>query len=114
MEGSPDLTVPDRSVLNENCSFTRSEIRYPPADRLWARDRTLRPECLDHLLIYGERHLRRILAEYARHYNEHRPHQSREQRPPLHEPGQPIDMTAQIKRKHVVYGLINEYRRARL
>ena len=45
---------------------------------------TLRRECLDHLLIYGEGHLRRILAEYTRHYNEHRPHQSRGQRPPLH------------------------------
>ena len=73
---------------------------------------TLRRECLDHLLIYGEQHLRRILAEYSRHYNAHRPHQSREQRPPLHEPGQPVDMTAPIKRTHVVQGLISEYRRA--
>src|SRR6266436_2271011 len=47
---------------------------------------TLRRECLDHLLIYGEQHLRRTLAEYSRHYNAHRPHQSRDQRPPLHEP----------------------------
>jgi putative transposase len=75
---------------------------------------TLRRECLDHLLIHGERHLRRILAEYARHYNEHRPHQSREQRPPLRESGQPIDMTTRIKRRHVVHGLISEYRRAGL
>jgi hypothetical protein len=75
---------------------------------------TLRRECLDHLLIYGERHLRRILAEYARHYNEHRPHQSREQRPPLHEPGQPIDMTTCIRHTHVVHGLISEYRRVAL
>jgi putative transposase len=45
-----------------------------------------------------EGHLWRILAEYARHYNEHRPHQSREQRPPLHEPGQTIDMTARLTR----------------
>jgi len=55
---------------------------------------TLRRECLDHLLIHGERHLRRVLAVYARHYNEHRPHQSREQRSPLHEPGRPVDVTA--------------------
>jgi putative transposase len=38
---------------------------------------TLRRECLDHLLIHGERHLRRIPAEHALH-NEHRPHRSRE------------------------------------
>ena len=45
---------------------------------------TLRRECLDRLSIHGERHPRQILAEYARHYNEYQPHQSREQRPPLH------------------------------
>ena len=72
---------------------------------------TLRRECLDHLLIFGEEHLRRVLAEYAQHYNEHRPHQPREQRPLLHEPGQPIDMTARIVRRQVVHGLISEYRR---
>jgi len=43
-----------------------------------------------------------------------RPHQSREQRPPLHESGQPIDMTTRIKRRQVVHGLISEYRRAGL
>jgi hypothetical protein len=35
---------------------------------------TLRRECLDHLLIYGQRHLRSALAEYQRHYNSRRPH----------------------------------------
>ena len=72
----------------------------------------MRRECLDHLLIYGERHLWRTLTEYAQHDNEHRPNQGREQRPPLHEPGEAVDVTARIKRTHVVQGLINEYRRA--
>jgi putative transposase len=65
-------------------------------------------------LIYGERHLRRILAEYARRYNEHRPHQARDQRPPLHEPGHVVDATARIRHTRVVHGLISEYRKAAL
>ena len=73
---------------------------------------TLRRECLNHLLIYGEQHLRQILAQYTQHYNEHRPHKSRERRPPLHERGEAVDVTARIKRTHVVQGLISEYRRA--
>jgi putative transposase len=71
---------------------------------------TLRREC-DHLLIYGERHLRRVLTDYERHYNAHRAHQSRGQRPPLHDPDQPIDLTAVVKRRTTVAGLIHEYRR---
>jgi putative transposase len=43
---------------------------------------TLRRELLDRILIPGERHLARVLREYVRHYNGHRPHQSRRQRPP--------------------------------
>lgn len=73
---------------------------------------TLRRECLDHLLIYGGRHLRQVLGEYQRHYNAHRPHQCRNQRPPLHDPDQPIDLTAAIKRRTTVANLIHEYRRA--
>jgi hypothetical protein len=43
---------------------------------------TLRRELLDRVLILGERHLDLVLREYLTHYNGHRPHQSRRQRPP--------------------------------
>jgi putative transposase len=59
-----------------------------------------------------ERHLHTILAEYERHFNDHRPHQGRSLRPPLYDPSKVIDMTAPIHRRKTVIGLISEYRRA--
>jgi alkanesulfonate monooxygenase SsuD/methylene tetrahydromethanopterin reductase-like flavin-dependent oxidoreductase (luciferase family) len=69
-------------------------------------------ECLDHVLILGERHLRSVLAEYARHYNSHRPHQSLQQEPPQRVPHPVVDITARIERSQVLGGLISPYRRA--
>ncbi len=37
---------------------------------------TLRRECLDHIIVINERHLRRILKEYVAHYNGARPHRT--------------------------------------
>jgi putative transposase len=103
----------DDVLAADGARIIKTPVRSPRANSFaeWYVGTLLR-ECLDHLLIYSERHLRRVLAEYARHYNGHRPHQPREQRPPLHEPGQPVDVTIGIKRRPVVHGLINEYRRA--
>jgi hypothetical protein len=72
---------------------------------------TLRRECLDHILILGEGHLRQVLAEFAGHYNGHRPHQSLRQAPPR-QTGSAVDITARIECKQVLGGLISEYRRA--
>ena len=73
---------------------------------------TLRRECLDHVLVLGERHLRKVLAEYARHYNGHRPHQALQQESPQRQPSQAVDIIARIERRQVLDGLITEYRRA--
>ena len=75
---------------------------------------TLRRELLDRILIVGERHLAQVLREYAAHYNGHRPHQSRQQRPPGVET-QPVRDVADlrsVRRRPVVMGLINEYHHA--
>jgi transposase InsO family protein len=105
----------DDVFAGNNVRIVKTPVRSPRANSFAERFvGTLRRACLDHLLIYGERHLRGILAEYARHYNEHRPHQSREQRPPLHEPGHVVDVAARIRHTHVVHGLISEYRKAAL
>jgi transposase InsO family protein len=73
---------------------------------------TLRRICLDHLLSYGQRHLRSVLTDYQRHYNTHRPHQDRALRPPLADPGRVIDRNARIQRRTVLAGLLTEYHRA--
>jgi putative transposase len=91
----------------------KTPVRSPRANSYAERFvGTLRRECLDHVLILGERHLSKVLAEYARHYNEHRPHQALQQEPPLRRPSQTVDITARIERKEVLGGLISEYRRA--
>lgn len=103
----------DGVLADNGTRIIKTPVRSPRANSFAERYvGTLRRECLDHVLIHGERHLHRTLADYARHYNEHRPHQSREQRPPLHETGQAVDITARIKHRQVVHGLISEYRRA--
>jgi transposase InsO family protein len=63
------------------------------------------------MLILGEGHLRQVLAEFTRHYNGHRPHQSLQQHAPL-KSGRASDITARIERRQVLSGLISEYRRA--
>ena len=64
------------------------------------------------MLVLGERHLRSVFTEYARHHNGHRPHQGLQQGPPLRQPGHAVDITARIERRQVLGGLISEYRRA--
>ena len=91
----------------------KTPVRSPRANSFAERFvGTLRRECLDHVLILGERHLRKILAEYIRHYNGHRPHQGLQQKPPLRQPGHPVDISVRIERRQILGGLIGEYRRA--
>ena len=77
---------------------------------------TARTEITDRRLIFGQRHPRIVMAEYARHYNG-RLHQGIAQRVPGGEhDGDHLTVAdldrERILRKPVLDGLINEYSRA--
>jgi hypothetical protein len=74
---------------------------------------TLRRELPDRVLILDEC-LALVLGEYVTHYNGHRPHQSRQQRPPDMQ-AQPIRDVAElrsVRRKAIAAAVVNEYHHA--
>jgi putative transposase len=95
----------------EGIRVIRTPVRAPRAKahaERWVG--SLRRECLDRLLIVGRRHLEQVLRTYVRHHNEHHPHRSLEQRPPVAKPPpaeQPLP--DQIGRRNRLGGLIHEY-----
>ena len=72
---------------------------------------TVRAELTDRMLIFGQRHLRHVLNEYAGHYNQRRPHRAQGLRPPS--PSRPAannqELAAKVVRRPILGGLINEY-----
>lgn len=66
--------------LEEVVTAARSPWQNPYAERLIG---SIRRECLDHVIVLSEKHLRRILREYFRYYHEVRPHQSLERNSPV-------------------------------
>ena len=73
---------------------------------------TVRREVTDRMRIVGERHLRRTLDRYARHYNGRRPHRALRLQPPRSD-RPAVDLTHErIRRRPVLGGLIKEYERA--
>jgi hypothetical protein len=62
------------------------------------------------MLIFGERHLRHVLATYAAHYNAKRPHRALQLRPPRPRVPAPEPVYGGIRRRPVLGGLICECR----
>ena len=76
---------------------------------------TVRPECLDWLLIVGSGHLEQVLRVYVEHYNRHRPHRALQ----LEAPDRLARLTVVgegqeggVRRRDLLGGLLHEYRRA--
>jgi hypothetical protein len=103
----------DEIFAGEGMRIVKTPPRTPRANcyaERWIR--TARAECTDRMLICDERHLRSVLSEYAGHYNRHRPHQSRQQRPPDQDGQTKAPLDLPVQRRKVLGGVINEYYRA--
>jgi putative transposase len=89
-------------------------VRAPNANAYAERwVRTVRADCLDHLLIIGRRQLERVVRLYVRHYNEHRPHRALELAPPQRSTPVPAAaLPLELRRQDLLGGLIHEYRTA--
>ena len=66
--------------IEELCTAYRAPGQNATCERFLG---SVRRECLDHILILGEAHLRRILREYVQCFNHDRPHQGLAQRIPV-------------------------------
>ena len=83
----------------------RSPWQNPYAERLIG---TLRRECLDHVLVFGERHLRRVLTLYSLYYNETRTHLGLGKDAPL---GRAVERFGTIVTTSILSGLHHRYAR---
>jgi transposase InsO family protein len=75
--------------IEEVVSAPRSPWKNPYAERVIG---TIRRECLDHVIILNERHLRRILREYFSYYHTCRTHLSLQKDTPEPRPVEPLEM----------------------
>lgn len=100
----------DRVFVDEGVEIIRTPYRAPRANAFAERwIRSVRGECVDRLLIVGERHLGRVMKEYIAYYNKARPHQGIEQRCPV-----PMDSGVRegpVKCRDVLGGIVHDYYR---
>ena len=103
----------DAVLRAEGVRVIRTPIRAPRANAFAERFvRTVRRECLDHLLIFGRRHLERVLKAYVAHYVAERPHRGLRLAVPAGDRTPQVRRMTRtpVERRDVLGGLIHEYR----
>src|SRR5260370_25757344 len=71
---------------------------------------SIKSECLNKLVLLGERHLRHAVREFVVHYHLHRNHQGLDSRP-LTAPTESQNNNAPVARRQRIGGLLNYYHR---
>jgi putative transposase len=100
----------DAVLASIGIEAVKTPVRSPRANAFAERwVRTVREDSLDRLLIYSRHHLESVLRDYARHYNEARPHRGRQLATPLPRHDQP--RIGEICRREILGGIIHEYNR---
>ena len=103
----------DEVFNSEGVEIIRLPSRRPVANAFaehWVG--SARREVFDRILIFGRRHLEKVLAEYIDHYNHARPNQGIEQRRPC-EPADVITLpTGRVECRDRLGGVLREYSRA--
>jgi putative transposase len=107
----------DDVFASDGTQIVKTPIQAPNANAVAERwVRTVRQECLDWMLIWGRRHLERVLDEYVRHYNDERPHRGLALHPPtvVDEDFDPSAVTAaaRVRCRDRLGGLVHEYYQA--
>jgi putative transposase len=104
----------DRVATGSRIAVLRTPVRAPRANANCERFLgSVRRECLDHVLVLGEGHLRRVLQEYVAYFNTARPHQGLGQAIPGDSgPALPSRSATPIVSLPVLGGLHHDYRRA--
>jgi hypothetical protein len=102
----------DEVVQSEGAVVIRTPIRAPRANAFAERFVRTVGECLDHMLIYGRRHLDRVLKTYIMHYDAERPHRGLRLASPAGSRTVVGHCVKQgtVSRRDVLGGLIHEYR----
>ncbi len=103
-----------RVAANSGIEILRTAYRAPRMNAVCERFLgSVRRECLDHLLILSEGHLRRALRCYVSYFNQQRPHQGIAQQVPAPEPSsqaEPVH-TGRVEGLPILGGLHHAYRR---
>src|SRR6267154_1302377 len=89
--------------IRDHPTAPRSPWQNGHAERLIG---SIRRECLDHIVVFGDAHLRRILADYAGYYNELRTHLSLDKDSPTH---RPIQRLGYVTARPFIAGVHHHY-----